>query len=499
VKKQRGTVYLIGAGPGDPGLISVRGRDLLLKADVVVYDALVNTQIVDSLPSAVRRIFAGKRGGKPSKTQDAINRILEREATRGLRVARLKGGDPLLFGRGSEEMEFLRTRAIPFEIVPGITSAIAAPAFAGIPVTHRSVSRSVAFVTGHLKSGDSIASLAIPRADTLVFLMAMENLEKIVAAMLAGGQFTQATPAAIIQDGTLPVQKTVSGTLGRMVALRDSHQIRPPAILVVGNVVRLAKSLSWYKTPPLAGKRVVVLRTSGQSAEITGLLTELGATVVQRPLIAIRPRSASLGRIDKLWLAPFTSIAFTSPNAVDIFFRALFGKGHDSRLFAGKRVYAIGSGTAAALGRFGIVPDAVPRRFVAEGLLAVFPKDLRNENILIPRASAAREILPETLRRRGAAVTILPLYDTIRVAAPQCPVQNDDVVLFTSSSMVESYYSDKQRSRVRIVPCCLGHITAATLRRHYRGRMFVAPSATMKSLVATVVKAVRRTRRGESR
>lgn len=487
--KCSGRVFLIGAGPGDPGLISCKGMDILKTCDIVVYDALVNTQIIDGLPSRITRIYAGKRGGKPSMAQAAINNILAQEAKKGKCVARLKGGDPLVFGRGSEEMEFLHNRGIPFEVVPGISSALAVPAYAGIPVTHRSMSRSVAIVTGHCKNGDDITSLEIPRADTLVFLMGIENLGALVKAILSQGRFTRKTPAALIQDGTLPVQKTATGTLETIVRVKNSIGIKPPAVFVVGDVVRFTRTLSWFSRPPLAGVRVVVLRTSEQSDAVCGLLAEKGATVVRYPLIRIQPRKRSLRLLNKSYLEPFSMIIFTSPNAVSLVLQTLFDKGHDASILAGKKIYALGSGTADALLKFGIVPDGVPSRFVAEGLLSLLPRSLRNEHILIPRASIAREILPDSLRRRGAHVTVLPVYDTKKIATRDCPVQNGDYVLFTSSSVVDSFYSDKKRAALRIWPCCIGEVTAATLRRYFRGRIHIAKNAAMEALVDTLIKA----------
>jgi len=493
VKKKRGVVYLGGAGPGDPELITVRGKRLLETCDTVVYDALVNDLLVVTLPDTVKRIFVGKRGGKPSASQDEINRILVSEARKGSSVVRLKGGDPLVFGRGSEEMEYLASHGVRYEVVCGITSAIAAPGFAAIPVTHRTVSRSFAVVTGHLRAGESVDALDIPVADTLVFLMAMENLPAIVERLIArGAGFTRRTPAALIRNGSLPDQQTLVGTLGTIVKLRDRCALTPPAIFIVGETVRFASQLKWRRRCPLDGCRVAVLRTTEQSAELYDTLAKRGATVVPCPILRIVPRVSALRRITPTFLEKFTMVIFTSPNGARLFMERLLGRGGgDARSLCGKRVVALGGGTAATLLGYGIRVDAVPEKFVAEKLCEILPGDLSGEKILIPRAATAREVLPQTLRERGAGVTVLPVYDTKKNSAAGQALCDGDYVLFTSSSTVEYFYEDPARSALRIIPCCIGDITAATLRKRFAAEIYVAENATMPSLVETLERAVR--------
>ena len=491
MKKSEGIVYLIGAGPGDPDLITVKGKKLLAAADTVVYDALVNQLLITSLPPSIKKIFVGKRGGKPSAKQSEINRIIVQEAKKGKKVARVKGGDPLVFGRGSEEMEYLVEKGVPFEVIPGITASIAAPACAGIPVTHRSVSRSFAVVTGHLQAGETIASLELPQADTIVFLMAMANLPALVDKLIAAERFTKRTPAALIQNGSHPGQKVVFGTLGSIVALKEKRNITPPVAFVVGETVRFAKTLSWWKTPPLAGIRVAVLRTNEQSEELVETLLKKGATVLPFPILKIVPRIRELKRIKERFLKPFSMVLFTSPNGAGLFMEHLIGNGGDVRLLAGKKVYAMGSGTAAVLLRHGLRVDALPEKFVAEGVLGMLPEDLSEETILIPRAAIAREVLPETLRKRGAAVTILPVYDTVKNEPHDVSIANGDYVLFTSSSTVDHFYSDAARRNCSIVPVCIGDITAKTLRKYYRKKVAVAKNATIPELVAALEQAVK--------
>ncbi|MBN1759036.1 MAG: uroporphyrinogen-III C-methyltransferase [Chitinispirillaceae bacterium] len=499
MRKNNGKVFLIGAGPGDPGLITVKGKRLLESCDVVVYDALVNELLVTRLPQNIKRIFAGKRGGIPSPSQRSINELIVRETRGGKNVARLKGGDVLVFGRGSEEMEYLIARGIPYEVVPGITSAIAAPSYAGIPITHRGISRSFAVVTGHLHAGESIDSLELPQADTIVFLMAMANLSELVKKLLAAGKFTKKTPAALIRNGTRPDQETITGTLGTICALKEKNNITPPVAFIVGETVRFAKVLSWYRRLPLAGIRVAVLRTNEQSEELTDALTERGATVVPCPIIRIVPRKREIKRITLRFLRPFTMVLLTSPNGAGLFMESLMTNGGDARALAGKKVYALGTGTAAVLLKSGIRVDALPEHFVAEGVLELLPADLSGETILIPRASVAREVLPETLRKRGASVTVLPVYDTVKNDTGSYTFSDGDYVLFTSSSTVDYFYDDPIRRSLSIVPVCIGPITANTLRRYYRKKAAIADNATIPELIQALEMEVRRRKRSGSR
>ncbi len=489
-----GCVYLIGAGPGDPDLISVKGRRLLEQCDVVIYDALVNNLLTATLPDRIQKIFVGKRGGKPSAKQDEINRLLVSHAKEGKIVVRLKGGDPLLLGRGSEEMEYLREQGIPYHIIPGISSALAAPAWAGIPVTHRSLSRSVAIVTGHLMAGESIENLQLPEADTIVFLMAMQNIDLIITKLLSKGKFTRETPAAIIRNGTLPDQQVITGTLDNISALKEKYQITAPAAFVVGNTASFASSLNWYKKPPLAGKRVVILRTPEQSDELIRTLYESGATVIPWPVLVIDPQP--LDMVNSEYLKQFTMVIFTSPNGVRIFLNSMLKNGIDMRHFYGKKIFAIGAGTAKVLSGFGLIPDGVPERFVAEGILGMMPKKLVGENVLIPRASEAREIIPRTLKELGASVTVLPVYKTLKRTSLDCPVRDGDYVLFTSSSTVEFFFNHPESKELLVIPCCIGDITGQTVRKYHQGEIFIAENATVSSLVKTVQNALKQGKNG---
>lgn len=489
MNKTPGCVFLIGAGPGDPDLISVKGKKTLEQCDVVIYDALVNDLLIATLPDYIKKIYVGKRGGEPSAQQAEINELMANEALKGKFVVRLKGGDPLLLGRGSEEMEYLRQQGIPYQIIPGISSAIAAPAWAGIPVTHRNLSRSVAIVTGHLMAGQPVEKLKLPVADTIVFLMAMQNIDAIISKLLSTENFTKDTPAAIIRNGTLPDQQVVTGTLGNISSLKKKYEITAPAAFVVGKTASLAKTLKWFKKPSLAGKRVVILRTPEQSDELLRTLYENGATVVSWPVLKIEPRS--LDMVDSAYLKPFTMIIFTSPNGVKIFLDSMLSQGLDMRHFHGKKIFAIGSGTSKALSGYGLIADGVPAKFVAEGILGILPENLIGEHILIPRASQAREILPLTLKQRGATVTVLPVYDTLKRNDIDCPVKDGDYVLFTSSSTADFFFNHPQCLKKTVIPCCMGDITAETVRKYHNGNIFIASNATIPSLVRAVLNAAK--------
>jgi uroporphyrinogen III methyltransferase/synthase len=482
-----GKVYLIGAGPGDAELITAKALRVLATAEVVVYDSLANADLLDHAPAAAGRIYVGKRAGQHSMRQEQINRVLVEEALAGRTVARLKGGDPFVFGRGGEELEALRARGIPFEIIPGVSSAIAVPAYAGIPLTHRALSRSFAVFTGHLQEGEPSENLQIPRADTLVALMGVGNLELLVQKILASGQFTPDTPAGLVQEGTLAAQRSVIGTLGTIVSLRQQHGITAPAVFIVGDVVALAQDFAWRALLPLAGRRVVVLRGQRQSRELTARLLELGAEVIRLPVIAFEPQEDELARLDAAFLAPFTTVIFTSPNGVEFFFGRLRAAGLDVRLLAGKKVYAIGQKTGEALSERGIVPAGIPADFCAEGLLQLLPASLAGESVLIPRAAEARELLPEQIRGRGGQATVLKLYRTVKPAVEGFAVRDGDYVVFTSSSTVRNFFELPQARERAIVPFAFGRITAAELAQHTTAPILVAGQSSIDSLVREIV------------
>ncbi len=431
------TVYLVGAGPGDPGLITVRGAELLARADVVVFDRLAHPSLLDLAPAEADRIDVGKAPGRVAMDQDGINATLVEHGLAGRLVVRLKGGDPFVFGRGGEEAEALIGAGVPFEVVPGITSAIAAPAYAGIPVTHRGLSTHVTIVTGHedpAKGSTDTDWPALARAGgTLVILMGAGRLETIVDLLMANGRAPE-TPVAAVRWGTRAEQSTTRATLATITALGVSS----PSAIVVGPVAGL--DLAWFEARPLFGRRIVVTRAREQASALRTRLEELGAEVIELPTIAIEPLPVARPDLDGL-----TWLVFTSANGVAGFFaRGLGERGLDARALGTVRVAAIGPGTADALARVGIEPDLVPERFVAESLLEAFPPALRGERVLLARAEQARDVLPEGLVRLGYRVDVLPVYRTI-TATPdpedlaRVRAGDVDAITLTSSSTVTNF------------------------------------------------------------
>ncbi|HYV58829.1 MAG TPA: uroporphyrinogen-III C-methyltransferase [Acidimicrobiia bacterium] len=429
------TVYLVGAGPGDPGLLTLRGAEVLRDADVVVYDRLVAPGLLDLAPTGAERVYAGKAPGRNELSQDEINDLLVERGRTGRAVVRLKGGDPFVFGRGGEEAEALAGAGVPFEVVPGITSAVGAPAYAGIPVTHRGASAHFTVVTGHedpTKESTDVDWDALAQAGgTLVILMGAGRIAEIADRLVAGGLPSE-TPVAAVRNGTRSDQRTVRATLGTVAGAG----VQAPAAIVVGEVARL--DLAWFESRPLFGRAVVVTRAREQASELRRRLEALGAEVVELPAITIEPLAFDVPELDRYrWLV------FTSANGVAAFFdRGLAPARLDARALAGLRVAAIGPGTTAALAERGVRADLVPERFVAEALLEAFPPATAgDERVLLARAEHARDVLPAGLAERGYAVDVLPVYRTV-TASPDADalerVRRGDVdaLTFTSSSTV---------------------------------------------------------------
>ncbi len=432
------TVYLVGAGPGDPGLLTRRGEELLRRADVVVYDRLASPALLGLVPAGAVLVDVGKAPGRVAMAQEEINELLVARGAAGLEVVRLKGGDPFVFGRGGEEAEACGDAGVPFEVVPGVTSAIAAPAYAGIPVTHRGLSTSVTIVTGHedpTKSGTDTDWAALARGTgTLVVLMGAGHLSDIAKALLAGGR-APSTPVAAIRWGTRPEQRTVRGTLATIAELG----VASPSAIVIGAVAGL--DLGWFEQRPLFGRRVVVTRAREQASELRLRLEQLGAEVIELPSIALESLDFDLPALDR-----YEWIVFTSANGVDAFFdRGLASVGLDARALAPARVAAIGPGTERALARRGIRADLVPDRFVAESLLAALPDpESSGARVLLARAETARDVLPDGLAARGYAVDVLAVYRAVPVAPDPADVARVragevDAITFTSSSTVSNF------------------------------------------------------------
>jgi uroporphyrinogen III methyltransferase / synthase len=464
------TVYLVGAGPGDPGLMTARALELIAAADVIVYDRLIPASALKGARSDATLVYAGKEGGRPSMPQDEISQLLVSHGSGGGTVVRLKGGDPFVFGRGGEEAEALREAGVAFEVVPGVTAGVAGPAYAGIPVTHRDAASAVAFVTGHEDPAKGESALdwgalaAFP--GTLVFYMGVRQLPLIASRLVEGGR-DSSEPAAVVERGTLPDQRVVTGTLSTIASLAADVGIRAPALVVVGAVAGLRERLSWFESRPLAGVSVAVTRARTQASGLASRLADLGAQVVEAPAIKIVPLDGP-----SLSVAGYDLVCLTSPNGVRLLFARLAAAGLDARALAGARVAAIGPGTASALRSFGVIADVVPsERFVAEGLVEALG-DVPVKRALVARAAQARDVLPDALRERGAEVDVVALYET--VASPLTDAQltavaEADYVTFTSSSTVRFFLESAGRglgSRLRARLVSIGPVTSATLREH---------------------------------
>ncbi len=431
-----GHVFLVGAGPGDPGLMTQRSIVLLQQADVVLYDYLVPTHCLQLCKSTAILDCVGKKKGEHSSTQSEINQKMLSYSKDNKMVVRLKGGDPLIFGRGGEEMEFLRANGISYQVVPGVSSASAVPAYSGIPLTHRDFSRSVAFVTGTLHDGFNNGEL--PQADTLVFLMAVTALETLTAILSAHPPFTKKTPAALIYRGTTADQKMVIGTVETIYAIQKENKIQTPSILVVGDVVGVAKRIEWRSLLPLSGKRIVLLRTLEQSKELAQMMELLGAEVLVSPMISLTENVEVMATVTPEFISPITDIIFTSINGVRYFFNALKKNDVDHRRLSGKTILSIGPRTKEELVQNGIFPDGIPTDFHSEAVLDLFQKELSERHILIPTTDIAEDALAVELRKRGAKVTVLPVYCTKKPEKIWGELRDGDHVLFTSASTVEN-------------------------------------------------------------
>ncbi len=470
-----GIVYLVGAGPGDPRLATVRALDLIEAADVILYDRLVAPALLEHAGSSAERIYVGKEPGRPSVPQEEISRMLVEHANAGRVVVRLKGGDPFVFGRGGEEAEALAEAGVRFEIVPGVTAGVAAPAYAGIPVTHRDEASAVAFVTAHEDPAkpesalDWAALAAFP--GTLVFYMGVRGLPTLAAALVEHGR-ASTEPTAVVERGTLPGQRTVTGTLEQIATLAQEAGISAPAITVVGPVAALHDRLAWLERAPLFGRRVAVTRARAQASGLARRLEELGAEVVQAPAIRIEPRADGVqAAIDELGTGRCDVLCFTSPNGAELLMDGLDRQGLDARVLAGTRVAAIGPGTAAVLREWGITADLVPARAIAESLAAeLVAQGVADQRVLIPRAADARDVLPRELEQAGADVQVIPIYETVRERLDEQQLERlsaADYVTFTSSSTVRFLLEaiggvEHFPERARVVS--IGPVTSETAR-----------------------------------
>ena len=488
-----GRVWLVGAGPGDPGLLTLKGERAIAECDVLVYDSLASNAIVATAPPACEKIFVGKSAGRHTRTQEEITALLIARGRDGRRVVRLKGGDVFVFGRGGEEAADLRAAGIPFEVVPGVTSAIAVPAYAGIPITHRDHNTSFTIVTGHedpTDGGSSLdfAKLANPR-QTLVFLMAMRTLAGIVAKLQEHGMPGD-MPVAVVREGTLPTQTTVVGTLATIVADVAAAQIASPAVVVIGTVVNERERIRWFDDHSLFGKRVLVTRARESADAFAAKLRERGAEPVIAPTIAIGPPDdPAPARTATAVLDTYAWVVFTSQNGVDACFAALRATAGDARRFGRAKVAAIGPKTAARLESFGIRPDYVPDEFVAERVASgLLERTGDAARILVYGAQEMRDVVARTLREAGRHVDAVAAYKTSHVVDPELAVlaETTDVWTFTSASTVAAFVENVpgagDLAQTKIV-ACIGPVTADAARERGLSVDVVAHDYTADGLI----------------
>ena len=497
-----GKVYLVGAGPGDPGLISEKGLKCISQADVIIYDRLVDERLLGAAPLEAERIYVGKSTKEHTREQGEINQLLVEKARDGNTVVRLKGGDPFVLGRGGEEAEALADKSIPFEVVPGVSSAVAVPTYAGIPVTHRNLASSFAVVTGHETPSQASSVIDWDKltkgVDTLVFLMGMENLPRIVGKLLEYGRPPD-TPVAVIKDGTQPEQKTIVGSLKDIEDKVREHRFGPPAVIVVGEVVRLRRKLRWFDNRPLFGKRILVTRAQHQASSLNQLLSERGARPVELPVIDIQA-IANTKELDRAIsnLEQYDWIVFTSVNGVSSFFQRLFELKLDARALKGLKIGVIGPATAKALEIRGIIPDYLPEVYTSQGFLAGLSRqDITGQQFLLPRADIADKELAEAISQLGAEVYEVAVYRTVPVATaiPQVKKmllsKEIDVITFTSSSTVSNLVAlfNKEELAVNNAKiACIGPKTADTAARVGLKVDIVASENTIPGLVAAIEK-----------
>lgn len=495
-----GRVYLVGAGPGDPGLLTVRGRQLLEQAEVVVYDYLASPRLLELAPPSAERIYVGKQAAAHTLRQEQINQLLVEQARLGRLVVRLKGGDPFIFGRGGEEALALAEAGVEFEVVPGVTSGVAGPAYAGIPVTHRNVATCVGLVAGHETPDKGEPTMDWPALaawpGTLVFYMGVENLGFICRKLIEHGQAAD-TPAAAVRWGTTPQQQTVEATLATLAGAVARANLRPPAVIVVGPVVALRGQLAWFERRPLLGRRIVVTRARAQASGLAARLEQLGAEVIELPAIRIEPPATpahmdaavgSLGRYD--W------VILTSVNGVDALWAALERNGLDARALAGRLVAAIGEPTADALARRGIRADLVPPQFTSGAVVgALAGRELRGRRVLCPRADIAPPEMIDQLRQAGAEVDEVVAYRTVpdNAGAPALAerLARGEIhwLTFTSSSTVRNFLAAIPAEQLcppaRIAS--IGPATSQTLREAHLEPAVEASPHTIPGLVEAIL------------
>jgi uroporphyrinogen III methyltransferase/synthase len=485
--------------------LTVKGKECLEQADLVLYDYLANPALLDHAPAYAERIYVGRRGRGQYQDQTEINRLLIERAQAGQVVVRLKGGDPFVFGRGGEEAEAVAAAGVPFEIVPGVTAAIAVPAYAGIPVTHRTLASTMTVVTGHEDPSKGTTVIDWPKlaatSGTLVFMMGMKTLPMIVSRLLEEGRSAE-TPVAAVRWGTKAEQRTIIGTLRDIVAKTAEAGLEPPTVIVVGDVVKLREQLNWFEKRPLFGKRIVLTRAQEQAGEFARLLTAYGAEPVSAPTIKMIPPS-DWAAVDQAiaTLSSYSWLLFTSVNGIAPFMERLKKARRDVRALAHLQIGAIGPRTADELRRYGLTADLIPSEYQAEGMVAAMSQhELRGTKVLIPRAEVAREMLPEQLRARGATVDVVPVYRTVLPESglsrlkEQMQAGGIDVITFTSSSTVSNFVEliggteEARRLAAKTAVACIGPITARTAEEYGLPVTIMPGDNTVPALAQAIVR-----------
>ncbi len=498
----KGIVFLVGAGPGDPPLITSKALDCIRKADLIVYDHLMSPRLLRHAKENAQKIYVGKVAGEHTLPQGEINRLLAEAAARGKIVCRLKGGDPFIFGRGGEEAEYLAEKGLPFEVVPGVTSAIAAPAYAGIPLTHRKIASSVAFITGNEDPTKPSSTIAWDRistgADTLVFLMGVANLPKIAAKLIEQGRDPE-TPVAVIEWGTLPRQRCVEGKLSDIAASAETQKVKPPAIIVVGEVVKLRERLAWFEKKPLFGKRILITRAERQAGSTARLIEELGGEAIEFPTIGIEPPE-DFAEVDAAIasLSSYDWIVLTSVNGVEAFLSRIFDLGKDARCLGGVRICSIGPRTTEALKKWHLVPDLQPEDFSSAGIMEAFRRvgDVAGKKFLLARSDLADKSLPSGLASLGAKVKEIVCYRTAKADPEPSTIKQlldgeIDAVTFTSASTARNFACALGNALKSIpesvVIASIGRVTTAAAKEAGLTVHVEAAQHTIPALIASLI------------
>jgi len=488
-----GFVYLVGAGPGDPELLTLKAVKAMAGADCIIYDFLSNSSLLSGY--SCEKIYVGKKGNDHTLPQDDINKLLIRKAQEGKTVVRLKGGDPFIFGRGGEEAERLVNAGVPFSVIPGISSFYSAPAYAGIPLTHRDYANAFQVVTGHRRDdaaeGEDINFPEYDPDKTFVFLMGMKNLAYISSRLISQKGFPEGIPSAVISWGTTPQQQVVTAPLRDLAYMAEKEGAGSPAIILVGEVVELRKKLRWFDTLPLFGKKIAITRTRKQASRLSTELSALGASIIEFPTIEIMyEEDYSVLARAFLKIQEFDWVFFTSQNAVEIFFKELMESGLDTRALGNLKIAVIGPATGDELIKYGLKPDVVPVKYVAESLLDEMKKyDLKQKKILLPCSADARLVLAEGLRSQGALVERIHTY---RTALPESVSPQDidnvlkaDLITFASSSTVRNFFSLLPSVAADIA--CIGPVTAGTCVEFEHKPSIVADEYTIHGLVSSIL------------